>query len=567
MLKKGEIQSLRDIILKKCDEYSERVAFLVKNNITKKFEEITYEKVKMDTTALATALMSKYKLTGEKIAVIGENSYKWYISYMAATTGTGVVVPLDKELPLNEIENLLNRSKAKCVIYSSKKQDVIFGVKQKVSKDIIYIDMDKENSDDESYALSDIIAEGKALVDAGDRTYFDSVIDIEEFRILLFTSGTTANSKGVMLCHKNVISNLDGAIDLMPITAEDRFFSVLPMHHIYESIVTYIYGTANGASIVICSNIKNVGNEIKQTSPTILVTVPLLLEHVLNKIDKKIKDQGKENLVRKMVNVTNKLGDFGYKLKRRVFKEVHSSLGGKLKYVLVSAAPVSKELIDSFEGFGFKILQGYGLSETAPVVSGTKFNNRKAGTVGTASNCEVKINNPDDKGVGEILVKGNNVMLGYYEDEEGTNDVIVDGWFHTGDLGRFDEEGNLIISGRCKSVIVTPNGKNIYPEELENEINKFHLIKESLVYGDETGDDTILSAVVTLNENAINEEFGEAEPDYKKIKDIISAQLKELNKRMVSYKAIRNIKIRTTDFTKTTTMKIKRFLENNKKEE
>lgn len=567
MLKVGDLKTLKDIIVKKCEEYASNVAFLEKNKVTKKFEEITYAKLKEDTMSLATALVSKYKLQGKKVAVIGENSYRWYVSYLAATTGVGVVVPLDKELPANEIENLLNRSKAGCIIYSSKKEDIIFEIKKKVSKDIVYINMDKAKSDKESLSLLEVIEQGKKYIAEGDTSYMSYEYSPEEFKILLFTSGTTAQSKGVMLSHKNVISVLEGAPGLLKVNEKDRFFSVLPMHHIYESIVGSMYPLVNGASVAICTGLRYVSQELQETSPSIIVGVPLLLEHMYNKIAKTIKAQGKEELVSKMTKLTDSLGAIGYKLKKVVFKQVHSALGGRLRTVLVSAAPVPKELVVNFEAFGFNVLQGYGLSETAPVVAGTPEKNRVAGTVGTASNCEIKLDNPDEKGVGEILVKGNNVMLGYFEDEEATKEAIIDDWFHTGDLGYFDEKGNLIITGRCKSVIVTPNGKNIFPEEIENEINKFPEIKECLVFGEETKDDTIISAVVTLDDEYLKEKYGKNIPDIGKIKEVVWEKIKELNKKMVSYKAVKNLKIRTTDFAKTTTMKIKRFLDSNKKGE
>ncbi|MBQ8044286.1 MAG: AMP-binding protein [Clostridia bacterium] len=567
MLKVGDLKTLKDIIVKKCEQYASNVAFLEKDKITKKFEEITYAKLKEDTMALATTLAHKYKLQGKKVAVIGENSYKWYVSYLAATTGVGIVVPLDKELPANEIENLLNRSKAGCIIYSSKKEDVIFEIKKKVSKDIIFINMDKEKSDDESLSFNQVIEEGRKYIVEGDTSYMDYEYSENDFKILLFTSGTTAQSKGVMLSHRNVISVLEGAPGLLKVSPKDRFFSVLPMHHIYESIVGSMYPLVNGASVAVCTGLRYVSQELQETNPSIIVGVPLLLEHMYNKIAKTIKAQGKEELVRKMTKLTDSLGTVGYKLKKVVFKQVHQALGGRLRTVLVSAAPVPKELITNFEGFGFNVLQGYGLSETAPVVAGTPENNRVAGTVGTASNCEIKLDSVDEKGVGEILVKGDNVMLGYFEDEEATREVMVDGWFHTGDLGRFDEKGNLIITGRCKSVIVTPNGKNIFPEEIEDELNKFPEIKECLVFGEETKDDTVLSAVVTLDEEYLKETYGKNIPELGKIKEIIWEKVKELNKKMVSYKAVKNLKIRTTDFAKTTTMKIKRFLDSNKKGE
>jgi len=567
MLKVGELKTLKDIIVKKCEEYASNVAFLEKDKKTKKFQEITYAKLKEDTMALATTLVRKYKLQGKKVAVIGENSYKWYVSYLAATTGVGIVVPLDKELPSNEIENLLNRSKAGCIIYSSKKEDVIFEVKKKVSKDIIFINMDKEKSDEQALSFIEVIEQGKKYIAEGDTSYLDYKYSENDFKILLFTSGTTAQSKGVMLSHKNVIANLEGAPNLLKVNTSDRFFSVLPMHHIYESIVGSMYPLVNGASVAICTGLRYVSQELQETNPTVIVGVPLLLEHMYNKIAKTIKAQGKEKLVSKMIKLTNSLGKVGYKLKKVVFKQVHSALGGRLRTVLVSAAPVPKELITNFEAFGFNVLQGYGLSETAPVVAGTPEKNRVAGTVGVASNCEIVLDNTDEKGVGEILVKGPNVMLGYYEDDEATREAIVDGWFHTGDLGHLDDKGNLIITGRCKSVIVTPNGKNIFPEEIENEISKFSEIKECLVFGEETKDDTIISAVVTLDEEYLKEKYGKNIPDLNKIKEIIWEKIKELNKKMVSYKAVKNLKIRTTDFAKTTTMKIKRFLDSNKKGE
>ncbi len=567
MLKVGELKTLKDIIVKKCEQYSSNIAFLEKNKVTKKFEEITYEKLKEDTMALATTLVKKYKLQGKRVAVIGENSYKWYVSYLASTTGVGIVVPLDKELPANEIENLLNRSKAGCIIYSSKKEDVIFEIKKKVSKDIIFINMDKEQSDEQSLSFNQVIEEGRKYIAEGDTSYMDYEYSENDFKILLFTSGTTAQSKGVMLSHKNVISVLEGAPGLLKVYPKDRFFSVLPMHHIYESIVGSMYPLVNGASVAICTGLKYVSQELQETKPSIIVGVPLLLEHMYNKISKTIRAQGKEELVNKMTKLTDGLGAVGYKLKKVVFKQIHSALGGRLRTVLVSAAPVPKELVTNFEAFGINVLQGYGLSETAPVVAGTPEKNRVAGTVGFASNCEIKLDNTDEKGIGEILVRGNNVMLGYFEDEVATSEVLVDGWFHTGDLGRLDEKGNLIITGRCKSVIVTPNGKNIFPEEIEDEINKFPEIKECLVFGEETKDDTVLSAVVTLDEEYLKEQYGKNVPDIAKLKEIIWEKIKGLNKKMVSYKAVKNLKIRTTDFAKTTTMKIKRFLDSNKKGE
>lgn len=565
MLKKGELITLKDIVVKKYEQYSDRVVVLEKNKENKEYEEIKYSKLRADIIALSTALVKDYKLVNEKIAVMGENSYKWFVSYMAVNTGSGIVVPLDKELPSNEIENLIKRSRAKCIIYSSKKKDVVEAIKTNLPSDIIYIEMDKEKSDENSLAYQEVLQKGEKRVKRGDKSYFDIEIKPEEFKILMFTSGTTATSKGVMLCHKNVVSNLDGAISIFPITEKDRMFSILPIHHIYEICTSYLYATAVGASIGICEGIKYISKNIKETKPTVLVCVPLLVEHVCRRIDKTLEESGKTKLVKGLVKVTNVMSKMGINLKKQVFKKVHESLGGRIKYILVAAAPVSKETIDNIEGYGYIVLQGYGLTETAPLVAATRVKTRVAGTVGQAANCEVRINLEEGMQEGEIMAKGNNVMLGYYEDEEATKAVIKKGWFYTGDIGYFDDGGNLHITGRCKNVIVTPNGKNIYPEEIENLINNIPLVEESLVYGLEEKGDTIVAATVTLNKEYIKEKYGEKAIEKKSFKEIIWKEIKEINAKMVNYKAVKQLNIKLNDFVKTTTMKIKRFVEENKK--
>ena len=564
MLKKGQLKTLKDIILKKCDEYSENTAFLEKDKKTKEFQGITYKKLKEDVISLSTALSIKYNLLGEKIAIIGENSYNWYMSYMAVTTGTGIVVPLDKELPENEITNLINRSDAKCIIYSGKKKNAIDSIRSKLPSDILYISMDKDD-ESQDIALSDVLEEGKKLISEGEKWYYNQEISPDDFRILIFTSGTTSTSKGVMLCHRNVISNLDGATEILKVDVKDRFFSVLPMHHIYEMIVTCMYAIANGSSVAICEGLKYISKDIKKTSPTVLVCVPLLVEHICKRINKTIEEQNKEKAVKRLINITNKMGKIGYALKRAIFSQIHNSLGGRLKYILVSAAPVEKELINQVEGFGYVVFQGYGLTETASIVAGTREETRRAGTVGTACNCEIKIDAPKGKD-GEILVKGDNVMLGYYNDENATKEAIEDNWFHTGDIGHFDDKENLVITGRCKNVIVTNNGKKIFPEELENEINKIDIVKESMVYGEGEGTNMSVCAIVTLDEEELKAFYGDDMPDKKTIKTKIWEGIKAINDKMVSYKAVKNLKVRDKDFEKTTTMKIKRFLKSNKEE-
>lgn len=565
MLKKGEITTLKDLVVKKYEKYSNRVVMLEKSKITKQYEEITYAKLRADIIAMSTALVKDYKLVDEKIAVIGENSYKWFVAYMAVNTGSGIVVPMDKELPSNEIENLLKRSRAKCIIYSTKKKEIVEAIKGNLPKDMIYIEMDKDKSDDNSLAYDDVLHAGEKRIKKGDKSYFDIVVNPEEFKILMFTSGTTATSKGVMLCHRNIVSNLTSAIEVFPITEKDRLFSVLPIHHIYEIVTTYIYGTACGSSIAICEGIKYISKNIKETKPTVLVCVPLLVEHICKKIDKVLEETGKTKLVKGLIKTTNIMSKIGINVKKTVFKQIHESLGGRIKYILVAAAPVRKETIENIEGYGYIVLQGYGLTETAPLVSATRIKTRVSGTVGQATNCEVRINLEEGMQEGEIMVKGENVMLGYYEDEAATKEVLKKGWFYTGDVGYFDDGGNLRLTGRCKSVIVTPNGKNIYPEEIENMINNIPFVGESLVYGLEEDGDTTISATVILNKEYLKEKYGDKIPEKQSLYDIIWKEIKNINSKMVNYKAVKKLNIKDNDFIKTTTMKIKRFLEENKK--
>lgn len=567
MLERNELKSLKDLIIKSCNKYEKGIAFLEKTNVKQKeFKKVTYKHLQKDVINLATALVKKYNLENEKIAVIGENSYKWMMSFLAVTTGPGVIVPLDKELPTNEIENLLRRSRARCIIYSSKVKNKIEELKDKF--DITYIQMDKSKDDkSDLITLDNVIEDGQKLVENGENWYENQKISGNEFRILVFTSGTTAESKGAMLTHNNVIANLEGALDIMKVDENDTFFSILPMHHVYEMVVSCTYALSNGSTIGICRGLKYISKDLEELKPTVIICVPLLVEHICTKIDKALKEQNKEDIVKFLVKVTNHLGIIGPMMKRKVFSKIHDTLGGKLKYILVSAAPIEPKIIEQIEGYGYVIYQGYGLTETASLVSGTRKEDKyRTGTVGTPSDaCEVKIDAENGKD-GEVIVKGRNVMLGYYENDKATKEAIIDGWFHTGDIGHFNERGNIVLTSRAKNVIVTSNGKNIYPEEIELAINKIDLVKESMVYGEENGKDLVLSVILTLDDEVLKEKYSNIKDDKSKIKDLIWKDIKEINSKNVSYKAIKNLKIKNNDFEKTTTMKIKRFVENNKKE-
>ena len=560
------LNSLKDIINVRYDLFKDKVAFIEKDVDHKEFEHIKYSQIKEKINGLGTYMLKELNLKGEKIAVIGENSYRWYMTYMAVACGVGIIVPLDKGLPENEILNLLQKSGAKAIVYSSRKDDEINSLRKDLPSDMVYIDMNKKESDSESLAFDRIIEKGIKLVDNGEKIYTDAEIDNEAFSVLLFTSGTSASSKGVMLSHKNLCSNIYSCSCVVPTFGDYTCLSILPIHHTYEFTLDYLFMTAAGATIGICQGLKYIVKDLKEIKPDFILAVPAVIEKFNQTIEKGIKETGKEGAIKTIKTIANGFSKFGVDFRRKVFAKIHENFGGNLKYLFCGAAPLDPELISKMESYGFKFLQGYGLTETSPLVTGTSLKCDAPGTVGKAvEGVEVRIdlskNEDENSNIGEIIVKGDNVMLGYYEDEEATKNVMKKGWFYTGD---FDLRGNLVVTGRTKNVIVTANGKNIFPEELESLLNKMPLIEESMVYGkriSKTYKDVIVAARVTLNKSVLEEQFGENIPSDEKLYDMIFEDIKKINRMMVSYKAIKELEIKKDDFEKTTTMKIKRYTE------
>ncbi len=567
------MHSLKDMINIRFDKFKDRVAFLEKFGTSKEFEEIKYKKLKDDINGLGTYMLKKMGLENKKIAVIGENSSRWYITYMAVVCGVGVIVPLDKELPANEILNLMQRSKASAIVYSDRKKEAIDAIRDKLPKDMIYINMNIPEKTKNEYSFDRLVEAGRDLVDTGNIDYIEKEIDREAFSVLLFTSGTTGTSKGVMLNHKNLANNLYAAEFIIPQMGEYRLLSVLPMHHTFEFTVTYLYGTYSGSTIGICEGLKYFVKNIKEIKPDVLVCVPALVERVDQRIEKALKEQNKEKLVSTMRKLTTGLSKIGIDLRKKVFKQIQDNLGGNVKIILCGGAPIDAKLVEKMESYGFIFMQGYGLTETAPLITTTLLKDRVAGTVGKPiKNMEVRIdlsaNVDENSNIGEIIVKGDNVMMGYYENEEETNKVLNKGWFFTGDIGYFDIKGNLVISGRSKNVIVTSNGKKIFPEEIENLINQIPLVEESMVYGKpskKNKNEVLVTARVTLDEEYIEENYASKRPTDEEIYNIIWNEIKKINRSMVGYKAVKELEIKKDKFSKTTTMKIKRFEEMKKK--
>ncbi len=565
-------QTIKEVFDMAREKYQNNIFMLEKFNPKGEFTKITYQEFSEDVIALGTALRNKYNLAGERVVIIGENTYHWYVSYMAMLCGVGIAVPVDKELPVNEIENVIGRSKATAVIYSSKKKDVIKKVQDKLPTVKYFIQMNSDNElEGREIGFNTIVKQGKEMISAGDDSFSKVEIDKEEFKVLIFTSGTTSNSKGVMICNKNLAENINAVSPYVRIHENDRFFSVLPLHHTYESSIGFLLPMARGCSIAVCQGLKHIVPDLKETKPTALLAVPLLIENLYKKINQTIEKSGKTGLVNSMMHVTNALKNVGVDIKKKVFAEIYENLGGNLKFVVSAAAPIDPKVGRWLQDLGIVFLQGYGLTETAPIAALTPEYDPRVGSAGKAVICaELKIDNPNEKGEGEVLIKSETLMLGYYEDEEATKEVIEtdeegNRWFHSGDVGYLDEDGFLYITGRIKNVIVTQNGKNIYPEEIELMLGEVSEIKECMVYGKEVEGEKelIITVKVIPNKEEIEAKYGK-ELSEEETYNIIWEKIKEVNHKLTSYKAIRKLEIKKDEFIKTTTMKIKRYAEINK---
>ncbi len=561
-------KTVKEIFQNSTTKYAENTFILEKFNSKEPFKEIKYKEFRSDVISLGTALNDYLKIKDTRIIIIGENTYHWYVSYMALLCGSGLAVPVDKELPENEIINVINRAKATAVIYSTKKKDVINKIiESKATNAKYFIQM---NSDDElsgnRVGLDYLIKQGNVLINNGNNSYMNIEIDPNEFKVLLFTSGTTSNSKGVMLCNRNLAENINAVSAYVKLYENDRLMSILPLHHTYESTIGYLLPFANGCSVSVCQGLRYIVPNLQETKPTAILTVPLLVENLYKKINANIKKSKKDGIVNSMIHITNALKNVNIDIKRKVFNEIYENLGGNLRIIVSAAAPIDKKIGKWVEDIGITFLQGYGLTETAPISALTPEYKTKVGSAGKPVICaDIKIDNPNENGEGEILIKSETLMLGYYEDEEATNEVIVDGYFHSGDIGYLDDEGYLFITGRCKNVIVTQNGKNIYPEEIELLLGNVPEIKESMVYGKQDAEkkndkELIITAKVIPNYEEIEKNHGKDLTD-EQVYDIIWEKIKEVNRKLTSYKAIKRLEIKKDEFEKTTTMKIKRYVE------
>ncbi len=564
-------KTVKEFFLTSIKEYSTRPCILEKPDHKEPYKEFTYKDFGDDVLALGTAMIKLLNLKDKRIIIIGETQYDWYISYMATLCGVGIAVPVDRELPVNELENVVKRSRASAIIYSEKKADDIKKIKELVPEVEYYIEMKKDNElDGKDVGIKYLIDNGKRIILSGDNSFENIEIDPEEFKVLLFTSGTTSNSKGVMLCNKNLAENINAVNAYVKLYPTDRLFSVLPLHHTYESTIGFLLPIAQGCSVAVCEGLRYIVPNLQEAKPTAVLTVPLLVESIYKKINETIKKSHKEKLVNSMIHITNGLKAVGIDLKKKVFKEIYDNLGGNIRIIVSAAAPIDKKVGNWLEDIGIMFLQGYGLTETAPIAALTPEYKPMVGSAGKAIvQAEIKVDNPNENGEGEIMIKSPTLMLGYYEDEKATKEAIEpDGFFHSGDVGYIDNEGYIYITGRSKNVIVTQNGKNIYPEEIEMLLDKIPEIKEVMVYGKSPeGNDAkrkdekelIITARVIVDKEKVQELHGDISD--KEIYDIIWEQIKQVNKKLTSYKAVKALEFKEGEFEKTSTMKIKRYKE------
>ena len=555
-----EFHNFRKLLEQSEALYGNSPAFKVKNKIGQ-ILDISYTRFKADVEALGTALLD-LGLDGCKVAVAGANSYKWCTSYLAVGSGVGVVVPTDKELPFDDILSILTVSESKAIIFDERFGEKLLEHRDRLPKGLILISMDSSKDEDGILSYDLLLNNGYRLIGTGDSAYFDKDVEGNKLTVLLFTSGTTGMSKAVMLSADNICSDVRSIMGFVKINKGERILSLLPIHHTYECSVTFLCCIYGGVTICFCDGLRYITKNLEEYSPNILIVVPLILERFYNRIIKAIeKEKGGAAKIALGSAIAKVAGAVKIDVSDLFFGKIKKAFGGSIRLIISGAAGIDSDVIKNMNRFGIRTFQGYGLTECSPIIICNSDKDNKYDSIGKPiPYVEAKIDNPDENGVGEICVKGPMVMLGYYKDPEATRATFdPDGWFHTGDLGSVDKDGHYYIRGRCKSVIVTHNGKNVYPEELESLLLREAAVKECIVTGaeDERGN-TIVFARIFPDLTAIGAAHGNRAITEKEISKAVSDAVKAINSQVVSYKAIRRFEIVDKEFEKTTTSKIKR---------
>ncbi len=542
----AQIRDIKDMLTQSIEKFADKPAFLVKKDGA--YAPITYKEYGDDVYALGTALVNRGFL-GKKIAVIGENRYEWAVSYMAVVCGVGVIVPMDKELPETEILQLVETAGVDAVFYSPKNAKVMENAPI----------ANKFNMETDLPAL---IEEGRKLLAEGNRDYMDITIDPEEMRILLFTSGTTSAAKAVMLCHRNIAENLMGMCSMVFIGKDDVFLSVLPLHHTYECTCGFLCLLYRGCTIAYSEGLRYITKNLAESKATMMLGVPLLLETMYNRVWKQAEKSGRDKKLRLGIKLSRALLKVGIDKRREIFKEIHNTLGGHLRMLIAGAAAIDPKVAEGLRDFGIEAIQGYGLTECAPIAALNRDCNYRDAAAGLPlPGVDVKIEDADENGIGEIVIRGKNVMMGYYNNPTATAEVMRDGWFYSGDYGYIDKDGFVYITGRKKNVIVTKNGKNIFPEEIETYLNRAPIVAESMVYGiEQAGGDTLVAVMIQPDAEEAKNLLGE---NYTKeaLQKALEEAVEGVNNSLQNYKRVSRVVLHEEDFEKTTTKKIRRHAE------
>lgn len=568
------ITDLKHMLNTSVELYADNVAFRQRFVKDEPFREITYREALDTVNGLGTALIA-HGLKGKRISVIGENCYQWATSYLAAVCGTGVVVPLDKELSAQELKQLVIEADVAAVLFTKKYEEMFKDMMASGDTKLeLLVNLNGSAGDEAEGILSweGLVEEGKKLVEGGDRSFIDAEIYADEMSVLLFTSGTTGIAKGVMLSHRNICEDLMSAPTILNVNTWDIFFSVLPVHHTYECTCGFLMPLYKGASIAYCEGLKYIVKNLAEVRPTMLLAVPLIFENLYNNIMKNVRKQGKEGLVRKVLSINKVTKKIGLDLNKLLLKDILKVFGGRMRVLISGGAAIDPAILQFFNDLGFIAVQGYGLTECAPMaaLNPDQHKNMRNSSVGhLLPGMEVKIEDKNEDGIGEICVKGPNVMMGYYNMPEETAKVIQDGWFHTGDLGYVDDKDFIYITGRKKNVIITANGKNVFPEELEYYLGRSNLVSESMVWAqeDEAGQDTVIVATIKPDMEEVESVIGkEAASDTAQVEKLLWAEVDKINEDLPFFKKIKKVTVRREEFEKTTGKKIKRFVESNKAE-
>lgn len=547
LYKTKKIHNLREMLDESASLYRNQPAFLQK--VDGKYRSYTYSRFRNDVYALGSALTAK-GFADARVMILGENCYAWCLSYMTVVCGLGVAVPTDKELPIEEVANIAKQSEASLILHSPKYEERLAAVAPSVTR----ISFEE---------LPGLIREGVELLSEGNRAYSRRSIDIDTMCALIFTSGTTGVSKGVMLSQRNLCHTIQNVARMIHITPQDRALSVLPLHHVYECTCGFLYPLFCGASVAFSEGIRYIMKNVKEVHPTKILCVPLLIETMYRKIWANIRKKGIEKKVRTVIELTDRIVPASARMaaKRKAFAEIHESFGGRLDLLVSGGAPIDPEVIRGMRQFGLKVIQGYGLTEASPLAAvnhDSFYNDRAAGLVLPGG--ELKIIERQEDGTGEICYRGDNVMLGYYQRPDLTAEVKENGWLHTGDIGYIDDKGFLIITGRKKNVIIRANGKNVFPEELEAYLCRSPLIGEAVVLAilNRKREEYDIVAAIRPDEDYVTELLGKGYSQ-EELEKKISAAVADVNRTVQTYKRIDVFVLVKEDFPKNSSRKIKRF--------